>query len=139
MRTAPSTSTIVPFPSASRSFGRRPLKSYFGQLTCLVLVRHAETEKALFVSDDGDKVGAVWVPRALLSIDGINRGPFLVATMSQQFATQKHLQVRFIDPQKHLAHEAELLAEAISVAARTRLRLRGSQQPLPFPGRNAWA
>lgn len=138
MRT-PATASIVPFRTAATSFDRRPLPRFFGQLTCIVLVKHQERDKALFVSDDGDVVGGVWLPKAMLVIDAKDRGPFLVVTISQAFAAQKRLSLRFIDPRQFCDTERDMLAEAVATAARTRLRLRGFQQPLAYPGRNAFA
>ena len=34
----------------------------------LTMQRHAETEKAILVSDDGDKAKAVWLPKAQIEI-----------------------------------------------------------------------
>jgi len=139
MRTSPSTSTVTPFRSGPVSFGRRPLASYAGHLTCIALVRHQETDKALLVSDCGSAIGAVWVPKAMLVIDKADRGRFIVATMSQAFANQKRLMPRTIDPSKFTADEARDLQDAVMVAARTRLRLRNFREPLAYPGRNAFA
>lgn len=126
-------------PLATRSHARRPLASFWAGLTCLVLVRHQETEKALFVSDDDDVIGAVWVPKAMLVVDPKDRGPFVVATMSLNFAREKRLQLRFIDPERFCDVKRDMLKDAVSTAARTRLRLAGHQDALPFPGRNAFA
>lgn len=140
MRRLSITATIVPFDRSARPRERRPLKSYVGHLTCLTLVKHGESEKALLVSDDNDPVGAVWVPKALLSIDKVDRGKFLVATMSQDFARQKRLSIPFIDPEKLLAEEVALLADAICTAARNRNRLRGHRKPMSWHGgRNVFA
>lgn len=126
MRNPATTSTIVPFPAASRSFGRRPLPSFFAGLTCLVLVRHLQTDRALFVSDDADRIGAVWIPKAMVTIDPTPRGRILVATMSLTFAQQKGLRPSLIDPAHLLFGEADFVSEAEAVAARTRNRMRGA-------------
>lgn len=134
------TATILPPASAGRSYPRRPLKSFAGSLTCLVLVKHQETDKALFVSDDASPVGAIWIPKALISIDRADRGRFLVATMSQAFARQKRLTSRFIDSTTLTAEEAAQLADAVGTAARARNRLRNHHQPMGWSGgRNVFA
>jgi hypothetical protein len=141
MRKSPVSSTVTPFPvPSSRSHDRRPLASFFGHLTCLVLVKHHATDKALFVSDDGDAVGAVWAPRAMLSIDPADRGKYLVATLSQAFAAQKRLEVRFIDHDRLTPEESAQLGQAQELAKRTRQRLNGSRAPMAWSGgRNAFA
>lgn len=138
MRTA--TSTVVPFsPPLPRAFPRRPLAAFAGHVTCLMLVRHDETATELLVSDDGDAVGAVWLPKALLSIDRTDRGRFVVVTLSQRIAHQHHLSTPIIDRARFTAEERADLEDAITAAARARKRLGGREEPLPFPGRNAFA
>jgi hypothetical protein len=137
MRISPRSSTI--FPAASRSFGRRPLSSLAGHVTCLMLFRHDETATQVFVSDDNDAVGAVWLPKALLSIDRTDRGRFLVVTISQRVANQHHFSTPVIDRSRFTQEERADLEDAILTAARGRKRLFGREEPLPFPGRNAFA
>jgi hypothetical protein len=139
MRNPATTSSIIAFPAASRSFGRRPLPSFFAGLTALVLIKHKETEKALFVSDDADVVGAVWVPRAMLVVDPTDRGRIIVATMSQAFARQKGLRPTLVDPAHLRAGEAELLTSAEAVAARTRNSMRGYRTFSRCNGRDSYA
>jgi hypothetical protein len=126
------TTPLLPVAPAGRSFDRRPVASFFAGLTCLVLVRHDEKEKALLVSDDGDAVGAVWVPKAMLTLSPGDRGKFLVATVSKAFAGQKKLFGRFIDPERFLPEEVQQLTEAESLAARTRQGLRGDRAPMSW-------
>jgi hypothetical protein len=134
------TAPILPAGLSVRSCARRPLKSFAGNLTTLVLIQHGSSDKALFVSDNNDSIGAVWVPRALLQIDKADRGKFLVATMSLAFAQQKRLTSRFIDPSKLLPEEASQLADAVGTAARSRNALRGYRQPMGWSGgRNVFA
>ena len=130
--------SVIPFP-VRPPFGRRLIAPVNGDMTCLVLVRHLSSEKALLVSDNGDAVGAVWVPKALLILDPAAQGRFIVATMSKAFARQKRLDVRFIDPDRMLPEEREDLAAAVSLAARNRNRMGHLHDPLPYPGRNAFA
>jgi hypothetical protein len=141
MRKSPAPSTVLPFPAPpARSFGRRPIAPIFGHLTCLVLVKHHETEKALFVSDDGDPIGAVWVPKAMLVIEPGDRGRFIVATVSKTFAEQKRLYPRFIDRARFCIEEIASLEAAESLAARKRNRLRNYREPMGWSGgRNVFA
>lgn len=104
-----------------------------------MLVKHQETDKALLVSDDGDAVGAVWVPKAMLVIDPTDRGRFIVATMSQAFATQKRLRLRCINTERYTVEEAEQLANAEAVAARTRNSMRGYRTFNRCNGRDHYA
>ncbi|KRR25950.1 hypothetical protein [Bradyrhizobium retamae] len=136
MRTSPATSII---PSGARSFGRRPLKSFAGHVTCLMLFRHDETDTDVLVSDDGDAGGAVWLPKALLSIDRADRSRFLVVTLSQRTAHQHQLSTRIIDRTRFTHEERADLEDAITTAARARKRLSGREDARPFPGRNAFA
>lgn len=142
MRTlADITATITKFPTASRSFGRRPLPAFFAGLTCLVLIVHEESRSklALFVSDDADPVGAVWVPKAWLTIDPTPRGRILVATLSKDIASQKGLRVSLIDPAHLLPGEADLLTDAEGVAARIRNAMRGARTFSRCNGRDQYA
>lgn len=139
MRTSARSSTVLPFSTRTRSFPRRPLASFAGHVTCLMLFRHDETATELLVSDDGDAVGAVWLSKALLSIDRTDRGRFLVVTISQRVAHVKHLATPIIDRARFTHEEHDDLEDAIATAARARKRLSGREEPLPFPGRNAFA
>lgn len=125
--------------STVRSYDRRPVRSAQSSFTCLVLVRHAENEGQILVSDDGDAVGAIWIPKAPLLIDPKDRGPFLVVTLTHHLATQKRLKVALLDWDRYTPSERLMLKDAVEVARRTRSRLSGFEEPLPFPGRNAFA
>lgn len=138
MRKSPRSSTVVDFP-ARASFGRRPILPSYRGVTCLVLVRHHQTDKAILVSDTGDRTKAVWIPKAMVSIEPPSEYGILVATMSKVFAEQKNLHPRFIDPAQFNQATAEALAEAGARAARKRNFYRGYRQPLPYPGRNMFA
>lgn len=64
-----------------------PLKS---PLVDVTVMRHAETEKAILVSDDGDKDHAVWVPKLHIEIEPV--GPNTVElTMPEWLALDKGL------------------------------------------------
>ena len=125
--------------STVRSYDRRPVRSAQSSFTCLVLVRHAENEGQILVSDDGDAVGAIWIPKAPLLIDPKDRGPFLVVTLTHHLATQKRQKVALLDWDRYTPSERLMLKDAVEVARRTRSRLSGFEEPLPFPGRNAFA
>lgn len=126
--------------STVRSYDRRPVRSAQSSFTCLVLVKHAESEGQILVSDDGDAVGAIWIPKAPLLIDPKDRGAFLVVTLTHQLATQKRLSaLSILDWDRYTPSERAMLKDAVETARRTRSRLSGYEEPLPFPGRNAWA
>lgn len=130
MRICVKPSNIIPFPAASACYGRRRLNPVFGDLTCLVLIKHAETDKALLVSDSGDQSRAVWCPKALFSIEQPSRFGFLVVTLSKRLADQKGLQVRFIDDEGFTSETRIALEDATRSAARKRNLLRGHREPM---------
>lgn len=138
---AVSNPSIIPFPSQPRSFGRRPILPPYRGVTCLVLVRHGESKSKLawLVSDTGVASKAVWIPKAMVTIEMPSERGILVASMSKAFAEQKNLHPRFIDPSIFNQATADVLREANARAARKRNFYRGHRQPLPFPGRNAFA
>jgi hypothetical protein len=139
-RVSPITANIIRFPAASRQFGRRPLSSVVGHLTCLMLVKHQEIDAMVLVSDDGDAVGAVWLPKAMMSIDARDRGRFLVATLSAKLAREKNLGSPIIDRAVFSPLEAEQIEDAITTASRARKRLCGYQEPMGWSGgRNVFA
>jgi len=144
MRKPSESTNIVRFPPRASgralSFPRRALAPIPGNLTCLVLIKHHETDKALKVSDDGDASKAVWLPRSMLIIEPGDRGEFIVATLPKLIADRKRLYPRSIDHRSEWGEaRLRLLVEAQSLAARNRNRLRSYRDPLPFPGRNAFA
>lgn len=144
MRKSPATSSVVPFSGpAARSYDRRPLPKVFVEFTCIVLIKHHETNKALLVSTDGDAVGAVWCPKAMLGLDRVDRGRFLVATVSKAFAGQKridigHLKLEWTD--RLTPEERTQLKSAEELARRTRQRFNGTRSStLSHFGRNEFA
>lgn len=139
MRKSPLFADVVPFPAAPRSFGRRPLASVWRGLTCIVLVRHGSTDKAIKVSDTGDATKAVWIPKAMVTIEQPSGRGILVATISKTFAEQKNLHPRFIDPAQFNEATAEVLREATARAARKRNFYRGHRGQGPRIGQNAFA
>lgn len=139
MRTALQSSGIITSPDRTVCYGRRPIAPVMPSVTCLVLVLHHATDKALLLSDNGIAARAVWCPKAMLQVDARSPHGFLVATMSKRFAEQKGLAPRFI-ARDDLSCEAIIaLDDAERLAARKRTHLRGVHDPLPFPGRNAFA
>ena len=139
MRTVSRSSTIVPFPTVRISYGRRPIVSSCQGVTCLVLIRHAETEKALKVSDTGDATKAVWIPKLMVAIEQPSERGIMVATMSKVFAEQKNLHPRFIDLALFNEATAEVLREAIARAARKRNLYRGHREGSRWLNQNAFA
>lgn len=125
--------------STVRSYDRRPVRSAQSSFTCLVLFKHDESDGQIFVSDDGDAVGAIWIPKAPLLIDPKDRGPFLVVAITHQLASEKRLKVALLDWDRYTPAERAMLKDAVECARRTRSRLSGYEEPLPFPGRNAFA
>jgi hypothetical protein len=140
MRRSPLFATVVPFPAAPRTFGRRPLSSVVGHLTCLMLFKHGETASDVLVSDDGDAVGAVSLPKALISIAAPDRGRFLVVTLPAKLARDKGLSTPIIDRDGFTPDELAELNDAIATSKRTRDRLVGHVQPIGWSGgRNVFA
>lgn len=139
MRKSPQSSTVVPFPAAPRAFGRRPILPSYRGVTCLVLVRHGQTEKAFLVSDTGDYSKAVWIPKAIVTIEQPSERGILVVTISKTFAEQKNLHPRFIDPAQFNQATADVLADAVARAARKRNFYRGHREGSRHLNQNAFA
>lgn len=110
-----------------RSFDRRKVRAVINSLTCLVLVKHGESPTQLFVSDDGDAVGAVWVDRMPVLIDPKDRGPFLVVTMTRTLAQQKGFAPVIRDWDAYTPAERLMLKDAVETAKRNRMRLSGQK------------
>ena len=127
MRILSSPSNIIPLPVPSRVVARRPILPSYRGVTCLVLVRHFQTDRAIKVSDTGDVAKAVWIPKAMVTIEQPSEHGILVATMSKSFAEQKDLHPRHIDPKQFDQATAEVLAEAVSRAARKRIFYSGAR------------
>lgn len=125
MRTLSEINARLPIVSSARSFGRRPLDAAAPQMTALVLTRHQETSAMVFVSDDDDAVGAVWIQKSMVTIERKDRGRFLVVTLSCALARQHDLQIRPRNRDRYTSEERELLTDASQTAARTRDRLSG--------------
>jgi hypothetical protein len=119
MRTSSKTSSVIPFP-APRPFARRPIASSAPGMTCMVLVRHHQTDKAILVSDTGIYSAAVWIPKSMVTIEMPSSRGILVASMSKAFAQQKNLHERAIDPTLFNEATREVLADANARAARKR-------------------
>jgi hypothetical protein len=136
------TTSILPAAPAGRCYDRRPLPRSFAAFTCVVLIKHQESKskKALFVSTDGDAVGAVWVPKAMLGIDPVDRGRFIVATLSKAFAGEKRLDVGHVSHDRLTPQESAQLHAAEELAKRTRQRMNGYRSStLSHFGRNEFA
>jgi hypothetical protein len=142
MRNPSITSNVVRLQPRIPVTGRRRLRPADLGLTCLALIVHGEsaTGDSLFVSDCCDYDRAVWCPKVMLRIEPC-AAPygFIVATMAQTFAQQKGLWPRFVDRTGWSEDRCAALVCVERLAATKRLQYRGFQQPLPFPGRNAFA
>jgi hypothetical protein len=114
---------------APRGFGRRAVMPASPGITALVLVRHGETAKAILVSDCGIYAEAVWVPKAMVTIEQPSERGILVATMSKAFAEAKNLHPRFIDPALFNQATREVLDRAVARAATKRNFYRGHRAP----------
>jgi hypothetical protein len=130
MRKSPLFSEVVPISGRRAVFGRRPILPSYTGVTALVLVRHHQTDKAILVSDTGIRASAVWIPKAMVTIELPSDRGILVATISKTFADQKGLCAhRIIDPSLFNEATAEVLREANARAARKRNFYRGHRQP----------
>ncbi len=118
-------------PGRPSTFYRRRIRPTLDGVTCLALVIHTESPsgKALLVSDTGDRARAVWVPKAMLSIETPRNYCFIVASMSAEFARQKRLAPRYIDPDQFPESIQPLLHDAVARAARKRNVYRGHRSP----------
>lgn len=56
----------------------------------LEMCLHYQTEKAILVSDDGDRENAVWLPKSLIEFEKNGDG-FVTVTMCEQLAIDKEL------------------------------------------------
>lgn len=128
MRKLLQTSNIT-FIAPSLPPDRRTIARRSAGITCLVLVRHLQTEKAILVSDTGDRSKAVWIPKSMVTIEQPSERGILVASMSKAFAEQKNLHPRFIDPSLFNAATAEALADAVQRAAKKRNYYSGHRLP----------
>jgi len=141
MRTAAATSSTDPFAPSQRSFPRRRVRAVFDSLTCLVVIAHQETPTEIFVSDDGDAIGAVWLPKGPILIDPRDRGPFKVITLTRTMAQLNGLAPCILDWDRYTPSERVLLKDAVETAKRARARMSGqsSNRPTWSGGRNVYA
>ncbi|HEX7881682.1 MAG TPA: hypothetical protein VF499_02975 [Afipia sp.] len=140
MRNPSLTSNVIRLQPRLPISPRRRIRPADLGLTCLALALHARSERAMLVSDCDDVARAVWCPRVMLRVEH-DAAPFgfIVATMAQSFAQQKGLWPRFVDREGWSADKVTALVCVERLAAEKRLQYRGFKQPLPFPGRNAFA
>lgn len=115
---------------ATGGFERRAVSPSHSGRTALVLVRHGQTDKALFVSENGIYRDAVWIPKLMVTIEQPSDRGILVASMSIDFARQKGLSVygRHIDPTLFNEATRDVLADAVARAARKRNEYRKHRQ-----------
>ena len=62
-------------------------------LVDIVVHKHAETAKAILVSDDGDEKKAKWIPKSYCEFVALNgrTGPFCTLTLPEWLALDKGL------------------------------------------------
>lgn len=141
MRSLASVSTpIIRNATAKQPYARRRVNAVQSTLTCLVLYRHQETGTQLFVSDDGDAVGAVWIEKQPVLVDPRFPGPFLVVTMTRTDAQRHGFTTCILDWSKYTPEEQCQLKDAVEAAYRARQRYSGRQERCAtHHGRNAFA
>lgn len=57
----------------------------------VAVCRHAETEKAIFVSETGDKKDAIWLPKSHIEIENDGYKTFITVTLPEWLAIEKGL------------------------------------------------
>jgi hypothetical protein len=67
------------------------MSDYRSDLIDIVCTLHAETEKAIFVSDDGEKDNAVWLPKSQIEYELRGRTGSTIVTMPEWLAKDKGL------------------------------------------------
>lgn len=129
MRTLLHSSNVVYVGRQPGGSDRRAVTPRQPGVTALVLVKHGQTAKAILVSDCGIYSKAVWVPKAMVTIEQPSERGILVATMSKSFAEAKNLHPRFIDPEPFNQATREVLDRAVARAAHKRNVYRGHRSP----------
>lgn len=120
---------------------RRRVRAVFDSLTAMVLFKHGENETQLFVSDDDDATGAVWIPKQPVLLDTKDRGRFLVVTMTRTAAQRHGFALRILDRNRYLPEERAMLDDAVEVARNKRFRFSGqsNNRPTWSGGRHVYA
>lgn len=60
-------------------------------LTDIAVIRHAETERAILVSETGNKDDAVWLPKSQVEIENDGYKNFVTVTLPEWLAAEKGL------------------------------------------------
>lgn len=60
-------------------------------LVDIAMLRHAETDKAILVSETGERETAVWLPKSQIEIASDGHKNFVTITMPEQLAMDKGL------------------------------------------------
>jgi hypothetical protein len=60
-------------------------------LVDIAMVRHAETERAILVSETADREDAVWLPKSQVEIRNDGHRNFVTVTMPERLALDKGL------------------------------------------------
>jgi hypothetical protein len=75
--------------------GRRPdgreVDVSKSDLVDIAMLRHAETDKAILVSETGERETAVWLPKSQIEIASDGHKNFVTITMPEQLAMDKGL------------------------------------------------
>lgn len=60
-------------------------------LVDVAMIRHAETDKAILVSETGERETAVWLPKSQIEIENDGQKNFVTITMPERLALDKGL------------------------------------------------
>lgn len=141
MRSLHTITTPIIRSARARSFDRRRVQAVHGSLTVLCLFKHDETDTQIYVSHNDDPLCAVWIKKQPLLIDPRFCGRFVIITIPNILAREKHLAAMpILDFEKYLPEERKQLQAAIDAAYRARQRHRGVQpSSMGYMGRNVFA
>ena len=67
------------------------MSDYKSDLIDVAVVRHAETEKAILVSETADKEDAVWLPKSQIEVANDGHKNFVTVTLPEWLAKDKGL------------------------------------------------
>jgi len=78
------------YPGGERGDGAEPM-GMKSDLVDVAVLRIAETEKAILVSDDGEREGAVWLPKSQVEIENGGLANHVTVTLPEWLARDKGL------------------------------------------------
>jgi len=67
------------------------MSDYKSDLIDVAVIRHAETEKAILVSETEDKKDAVWLPKSQIEVENDGHKNFVTVTLPEWLAKEKGL------------------------------------------------